>query len=351
MNSHTLFMQRCLDLALNGLGNTAPNPMVGAVIVHDGKIIGEGFHKQFGFPHAEVEAVNSVKDKSLLKDSTICVSLEPCCHFGKTPPCTSLIIDTGIKNIVIACTDPNPKVAGEGIRILQDAGIHVIEGVLKEEAEKLNIRFFTFHRKKRPYIILKWAQSADHYIDPFPRPANPEVCWISNAYSKQLVHKWRAEESGILIGRTTAMNDNPTLTTREWPGKNPVRILIDPHLKTPINFQIFNGDAQTICYFDSKHKKPLNKPDNIEYIPVDTSSDILQQILASLFEKQIQSVIVEGGLYTINKFLSEGLWDEARVIEGMVRFGKGTPAPVISTTVAQSETILEDTINYYYNYS
>lgn len=351
MSEHEVYMQRCLRLAESGRQNTAPNPMVGAVIVHEGNIIGEGFHKQYGQPHAEVEAIQSVRDKSLLKNATMYVSLEPCCHFGKTPPCTSLIIEHGIPHVVVATTDPNPKVAGNGIRTLREAGIHVTENILKEEADKLNIRFRTFHIYKRPYVILKWAQSADGFIDRLPRPSSPQIFWISNESSKQLVHKWRAEEASILIGSRTAINDNPSLTTRLWPGKNSLRLIIDPMFETPLHFNIFNTEAETICFHSSDAEKPQDFPQRIQCVPLNMKQSVPEQILNFLYSENINSLIVEGGLQTHNSFISSGLWDEARVIRGTVIFGNGTPAPVLKGAPAHTMQRVDDIIEFYSNTS
>lgn len=349
MSEHEVYMQRCLRLAESGRQNTAPNPMVGAVIVHEGNIIGEGFHKEYGQPHAEVEAIQSVRDKSLLRNATMYVSLEPCCHFGKTPPCTSLIIEHGIPHVVVATTDPNPKVAGNGIRTLREAGIHVTENILKEEADKLNIRFHTFHIYKRPYVILKWAQSADGCIDKIPRNSSPEINWISNESSKQLVHKWRAEEAAILIGSQTAMNDNPSLTTRLWPGKNPLRLIIDPMFETPLHFNIFNAEAETICFHSSEAEKPQDFPQRIQCVPLNMKQSVPVQVLTHLYSENINSLIVEGGRFTLNSFIETGLWDEARVITGNIIFEKGILAPELKHLPQRTETIENDIIHYYIN--
>ena len=295
MSDHIKYMQRCLELAEKGLGSTAPNPMVGAVIVCNGKIIGEGYHKQYGQPHAEVNAIESVSDKSLLTESAMYVSLEPCCHFGKTPPCTSLIIDMKIPEIIIAMRDPNPKVAGKGIEILKNSGVKITEDICTMEAEFLNRRFISMHKRQRPWIILKWAQSDDGFIDIIPRNTSPHINWISNPYSRKLVHKWRSEESGILVGKNTAINDNPSLTTREWPGKNPVRFLIDPGLATPFNYNIFNTDAHTVCFYDQKTILPDDRPEYIQFVPLNFNTNIAKQIMKHVYDMQINSIIIEGG--------------------------------------------------------
>ena len=349
MDIHEMYMKRCLFLAEKGRSFVAPNPMVGAVIVYDNMIIGEGFHTQYGKPHAEVEAVASVADKQLLKESTLYVSLEPCCHYGKTPPCTSLILDCGIPRVVVATRDPNPKVSGKGIEILKAGGVEVIEGICQAEAELLNIRFNTFHLKQRPYIILKWAQSADGFLDLHPRPSSPEIHWISNEHSKQLVHKWRSEESAILIGKNTAINDNAELTTRLWPGKNPIRILIDPELETPFNYNIYNDRAATICFHHEQYTPSEAVSENIQFFALHNHRDMLLQILDKLFSLNITSVIVEGGQQTLQGFIEANIWDEIRKIRGTVIFGNGTPAPLLNLHPERTEQIVDDIIEYYFN--
>jgi len=265
VNIHEKYIKRCLQLSENGLGSTYPNPMVGSVIVYEDKIIGEGWHQKAGEAHAEVNAVNSVKNPELLKKSTIYVSLEPCSHFGKTPPCSDLIIAKGIKKVVVATVDPFAEVAGRGIKKLMEAGCDVMLGVLEKEAQHLNKRFFTFHNKKRPYIILKWAQSEDGFIAPLKREDRAPV-WISNRYSKQLVHKWRAEEQAILVGTTTAIDDNPKLNTRLHAGNNPTRVVIDRSGKIPAESAIFDGSIKTIVIAEDIQEKA---PENVEYRQVD----------------------------------------------------------------------------------
>ena len=257
MNIHEKYIKRCIELAQNGLGTTYPNPMVGSVIVHKNKIIGEGWHKKSGEAHAEVNAINSVKDESLLKDATIYVSLEPCSHFGKTPPCSDLIIAKEIKRVVIGTMDPFAKVAGRGIKKLMDAGCEVKVGILEDECLELNKSFFTFLKKQRPYIILKWAQTEDGFIAPENREGKRPV-WITNKYSGQLVHKWRSEEAAILVGTNTVLKDNPSLNVRKWTGKSPIRIVIDRELKTPDEFPILDGTQKTIMLCENKPVKSSN---------------------------------------------------------------------------------------------
>ncbi len=326
MTDHEKFMQRCLELAQNGLGTTYPNPMVGSVIVHQGKIIGEGWHKKAGGPHAEVNAVNSVKDISLLEKSTIYVSLEPCSHFGKTPPCCDLIIAKNIPEVVIGITDPHSKVSGEGIRRLQEAGRKVTIGILEKECAALNKRFFTFHNRKRPYIILKWAETQDGFIAPKTKSEAKPV-WITTEFSRQLVHKWRSEEQAILIGTQTAKDDNPTLTTRDWSGNNPVRIVIDRHNKIPKENHIFDNQAKTILISDTE---------------IDFNENMAAQIAEYLFNCEIQSVIIEGGRRTLQTFIDAGFWDEARIFRGKISFGSGIKAPYISGNVSEKCTISGD---------
>lgn len=319
-----LYMQRCLDLALLGLGNAAPNPMVGSVIVHNGKIIGEGYHQKCGGAHAEVNAVNSVKDKSLLKESTIYVNLEPCAHYGKTPPCANLIVEKQIPNVVVGCVDPFAKVSGKGIETLKNAGCNVDVGILEQEGKELNRRFFTFHEKKRPYIILKWAQTLDGFID-IDRKSNDaiEPYWITNNLAKMLVHKWRTEESAFMVGANTALNDNPRLTVRDWSGRNPVRIIADRDLSLPISLHIFNNDAKTLIFNKVKDERIGNH----EYIKINYDENMPEQLLDKLFQLEIQSIVIEGGRKILEQFINKNLWDESRIFTGNKYFSKGTKAP------------------------
>jgi len=348
MNIHEQYMQRCIELAEKGRQFTAPNPMVGAIIVHNSIIIGEGFHRQYGSSHAEVEAINSVTDKNLLKESTMYVSLEPCNHQGKTPPCTSLIISSCIPEVIIASTDPNPTVSGNGIRILKEAGIKVTTDILKDKADKLNSRFITFHTQQRPWIILKWAQSADGFMDIERAKGEKGIVWISNSYTKQIVHQWRSEEAAILVGKNTALNDNPALTTREWPGKSPLRLLIDRKFEVPSESTIYSSEAETWCFHDAQYTVPKHFSKNAKAVALDFSNDIIPQILSSLYQSGINSLIVEGGKFTLEKFISLKLWDEARVISGNIRFGKGIYAPLLPCQPDTTQKILDDTILYYY---
>lgn len=297
--SDELYMQRCLQLAALGLGKTSPNPMVGAVIVHNGKIIGEGYHHQCGQAHAEVNAINSVKNTELLKESTLYVNLEPCSHFGKTPPCADAIIRYGIPKVVIGSIDYHDKVNGNGVRKLREAGVEVVENVCKADCEELNKRFFTFHQQHRPYIILKWAQTRDGFMDIDRNGSEPTSYWITNPALKVLTHKWRSEEDAILVGYNTMRNDRPQLTTREYPGKDPQRFVMQ------------------------------RGTDVIAYLPYTPLSENVEEAIQQLYNLKIQSVIIEGGKKTLERFLEMGLWDEARILVGNQCWGKGLKAPKI----------------------
>ena len=346
MKINEKYIRRCIELAKNGLGTTYPNPLVGSVIVYDGKIIGEGWHKKSGESHAEVNAVKAVKDKSLLKKATIYVSLEPCSHFGKTPPCCDLIIKNKIPNVVIGTVDPNVKVAGNGIKKLMEAGIHVTVGILEEECNELNKRFFTFHEKKRPYIILKWAESQDGFIAPKEKSEKKPV-WITNQYSRQLVHKWRTEEQAILVGTQTAIDDNPKLNARDWSGNNPIRIVLDQNNRIPKDNYIFDNQVKTILF--SKSKRPIEKENCIfEYI--DFEQNIANQIMQSLYQHQIQSIIIEGGRQTLQTFIDANLWDEARIFIGSVEFKDGTKAPNLAKNQFKKQSIGNDQLILSRNY-
>ncbi|AVM51040.1 bifunctional diaminohydroxyphosphoribosylaminopyrimidine deaminase/5-amino-6-(5-phosphoribosylamino)uracil reductase RibD [Capnocytophaga sp. oral taxon 878] len=318
-------IKRCIQLAYNGLGTTYPNPMVGCVIVHEGKIIGEGWHQKAGEPHAEVRAIASVKDKSLLAESTLYVSLEPCCHYGKTPPCTDLIIAHRIPRVVVGCTDPFAKVAGQGIEKLRAAGCEVTVGVMKDECLLLNKRFFTFHLKKRPYIFLKWAETADGYIAPATKTELAPV-WITNAYTRQEVHQLRSTEQAILVGVGTVLADNPSLDTRNWYGKSPLRVIIDPQLRTPNDFKVWNDQVPTLFITDKKTTQVTNKQQT-EIVTINFQEDVPQQVCDILYQRNIQSLIVEGGAYTLQQFINANLYDETLIYRSDVEFGSGVKAP------------------------
>ena len=325
MSTPEIFMQRCLDLAQLGMGDVAPNPMVGCVIVHDGIIIGEGYHEKYGQAHAEVNAIRSVKNPELLPKSTLYVSLEPCAHFGKTPPCSDLIIENHIPNVVIGTIDPFAEVAGKGIEKMRKAGIEVEVGLLEKKCRTLNRRFFTFHEKKRPYIILKWAQTLDGFIDT-DRSETVHPTWITNALAKRLVHKQRSEEAAILIGTNTAQYDNPALTVREWSGTQSIRMVIDRVARLDPGLQIFDRQSSTWVFTSAE----MAGSENLEYIRLDFNQNILPQMMDELYRRNILSVIVEGGGKLLNSFIEMNLWDEAFVYTGNQFFGKGVAAPHIS---------------------
>lgn len=323
MTTDEKYIRRCIQLAQNGMCNAAPNPMVGAVIVHKDHIIGEGYHARCGEAHAEVNAIRSVKDEKLLKESTIYVSLEPCSHYGKTPPCADLIIRMGIPRVVVGCVDPFSLVAGKGIQKLKEAGVEVTVGVLEEECRKLIRRFITFNLQKRPYITLKWAESADGFIDVIREEGEPII--LSTPITSMYVHKQRAEHQAILVGRRTALLDNPSLTTRNWYGKNPLRLVIDRKLTLPPNLKLFDGETPTWVFTEiDKEAK-----DSLIYRKIDFHKDILPQILETLYESKIQSLLVEGGTHLLQSFIDAGLWDEVYTEYSDKALGNGIKAPVL----------------------
>jgi len=339
-------MQRCLELAKQGAGNTSPNPLVGSVIVYNGKIIGEGYHRKCGEPHAEINAINAVKNRSLLTKSTLYVNLEPCSHYGKTPPCAEKIAQLKIPRVVVGIKDLSAKVNGKGIAILQDAGIEVTTGIMEKESYDLNRRFFTFHQKKRPYIILKWAQTQDNFIDINRTNSNePQINWITNELSKSLVHKWRTEEDAILIGFNTALKDNPQLTVREWTGKQPLRLVLDRKLLLHRNLSVFDKKHPTIIF---NAEKSITQT-NLSFVPLDYSRDILPQIMTVLYQKNILSVIVEGGRKTLKSFIDNNLWDEARVFTGAIKFKNGVPAPSFPYQPKSIDYLMDSKLAYYQN--
>jgi len=332
-------MLRAIELAELGRGRVSPNPMVGCVIVHDGHIIGEGFHEFYGGPHAEANAISAIKDASLIKSSLAYVSLEPCAHWGKTPPCANLLVDKGIKKVVIGAVDSNPLVGGKGIQILRNAGLEVISGVLEGKVRTQNIRFFTFMEKKRPYIILKWAQTLDGFI----ARENYDSKWISNPYSRQLVHKWRSEEDAILVGTLTAQYDNPKLNVRDWTGKNPIRVVIDRHLNLDQGLFLFDGSQHTLCYNQVKDELETHSGK----ICLKEGFD-LEDILQDLYERKIQSLIVEGGAKVLKKFLEKELWDESRVFTGNIAFGNGIPSPEIPGQILRQYDVQGDLLTIWH---
>ena len=322
-----LYMMRCLQLAAMAEGQTSPNPMVGAVIVYDGRIIGEGYHHRAGEPHAEPNAIASVRDEALLKEATMYVSLEPCSHWGKTPPCADLIVRKGLKRVVIATLDPNPKVAGRGVKILQDAGIEVTVGVMEKEARWLNRRFMTVQEKRRPYVILKWAETADGIIDVCRKEKGSGPIKISNSVTKTLNHQVRVEEDAIMVATKTALLDDPHLTVTKWTGKNPVRVLLDRTLRVPADYRIFDGAARTIVFTNAQYADPsvLRTPplkqgrnigDNVEFVGIDFEGGVVRAVLDELYKRGVMSIIIEGGAQWLQTVIDSGLWDEARVERG-----------------------------------
>ncbi|MGX5819712.1 bifunctional diaminohydroxyphosphoribosylaminopyrimidine deaminase/5-amino-6-(5-phosphoribosylamino)uracil reductase RibD [Chitinophaga lutea] len=316
-SQHEIFMRRCLQLAALGAGHAAPNPMVGAVLVHEGRIIGEGYHRTYGQAHAEVNCINSVPPElePLISRATMYVSLEPCAHHGKTPPCADLLISRKVAGVVIGCVDTFSKVAGKGIARLEAAGIPVVTGVLEKECRALNARFFTFHEQQRPYVVLKWAQSADGYI----APEGGAPVRISNVYSDRLVHRWRARESAIMVGTRTAVGDDPSLTVRHWPGKNPLRIVIDREGKVPLTHRLHDDSAPTL-WITARKGGPRS-------ITLDFEADILPPLMQALHAEGVQSILVEGGAHLLERFIESGLWDEMRIITGSAVLGGGLRAP------------------------
>ena len=343
LTTHDFFMHRCLQLAENGAGYVAPNPMVGAILVHENIIIGEGYHQQYGGPHAEVNCINSVKkeNRELIARSTLYVSLEPCVHFGKTPPCTDLIIERRIPEVVIGCRDPFTEVNGKGIEKLKSAGVVVTHGVLEKECQQLNKRFFTFYTQHRPYIILKWAETADRKIS-----ANgTERLLISNEQTNRLVHKWRSEEASILVGTNTALLDDPELNTRYWNGRSPIRLVVDMDLRLPTSLKIFNEKQKTIVFNTIKHEEDKN----LSHYQVTGVVSLVHQIVNALYQLKIQSVLVEGGARLLQSFIDEDLWDEVRIIKNeklIINNGLAAPELELTNPVEQMK-ISDDSIRIY----
>lgn len=338
MNNDELYIKRCIELAKKALGKTYPNPLVGSVIVHNGEIIGEGYHHKAGENHAEINAINSVKNKDLIPESTIYVSLEPCAHFGKTPPCALKIKELGFKKVVIGAMDSHDKVNGKGKKIIQDAGIEAVSGILEQECIELNKRFFTYHEKKRPYIILKWAESGDGFLDKDFKPTA-----VSNTLVNQFVHQLRADEHAILVGTQTALNDNPSLTVRNAEGTNPVRILIDFDLKVPSNFNIYNNEARTLVLNAVKE----GTEGSVQFIKTNRNN-FLPELMEALYKEQIQSVIIEGGRFTLQQFINADLWDEAIVIRNEnLKLENGTKAPEFNHTADTIEDFRDNTVSFF----
>jgi len=333
-------MQRALDLARLGLGRVSPNPMVGCVLVYNDEIIGEGWHQQYGGPHAEVNAIQDVGRHDLLSDCTLYVNLEPCAHHGKTPPCTGLVVSSGIKKVVLANQDPNPIVAGRGTNQLRESGVEVIEGVMESEGIFLNRRFFCFHRSHRPYIILKWAQTSDGFM----ARINYDSKWISNQASRQLVHKYRSQEDAIMVGRNTVQYDDPQLTVRHWKGKNPIRVVLDPKLSLDNSLKVFDGSVSTLCYNYIKDETDSNfqmikGPEN----------GFLEFIGEDLYQRNILSVLIEGGSKLLTSLIDNNYWDEARIFTSSIEFGEGMKAPDMPGPSEEKTNISGDLLRTYYN--
>ena len=342
--NHEKYIQRCLALAQKGIGTTRPNPSVGAVVVHNNKIIGEGYTSPYGGPHAEVNAIRAVKDESLFKEATIYVTLEPCSHYGKTPPCADLIVEKQIPNVVIGCIDTHSLVAGKGVARLQKAGCNVTVGVLEEACLAQHKRFFTVQNKQRPYIILKWAETTDGFIAPKTKNEQKPV-WISSSYSQQLVHKWRSEEHAIFVGTQTVIDDNPSLTVRSYTGENPIRVVIDKNLRIPTTATVFNTKVKTIVIT----AKVQESKENLIYEVIDFTKDVVAEICAVLQRHKIQSIIIEGGRQTLQSFITSGIWDEARVFIGENQFKEGVVAPKIQGNLVSEEKIASDILRIFKN--
>lgn len=342
MTEDAKWMARCLQLARCGAGSVSPNPMVGAVLVCDGKIIGEGYHRRYGQAHAEVNAIRSVGDESWLRRATLYVSLEPCSHYGKTPPCASLIIEKKIPRVVVACLDPFPEVAGRGVRMLEEAGVRVTVGVLEKEALELNERFVWFHRNRSPYIIAKWAQSADGFLDRIRRTPDeaPEV--FSSSATRRLVHRLRTEVDAILVGARTAWLDNPSLTARYWAGRSPVRILLDPDLSVPPTIRLYDGSVPTYVFT----RTPADSRKNVTFVPVPPGSDAVKTIREFLYARGLQTLLVEGGAQTLQSFLTAGV-NEARVEVADTWLCGGVRAPRLSGAPAKIVSAAGSSIRIY----
>lgn len=338
-------MVRAMELAKLGMGQVAPNPMVGCVIVHDGLIIGEGYHRKYGEAHAEVNAVQSVKNRNLLCESTMYVTLEPCSHFGKTPPCADLVAELKIPKVIVGSLDPNEKVSGRGLKRLRDAGCEVVTGVMEEECIRMNRRFMTFHQKRRPYIILKWAQTEDGFIDRSREETEfGQPTWITNDLSRIAVHKMRSDEAAILVGTKTAVKDNPSLTVRDWSGNHPLRMVLDRRGILPATCALLDQSAETIVFTEME----MNSKPNLEYIRISFDSDMLNNINSILVSRGIQSLLVEGGKSLLESYLAAGLWDEARIYIGNARFGSGIKAPETEWVLDREEHLDDSLMRIYY---
>jgi diaminohydroxyphosphoribosylaminopyrimidine deaminase/5-amino-6-(5-phosphoribosylamino)uracil reductase len=340
------YLDRCLELGAKGLGSTAPNPLVGCVLVSGGRIIGEGYHREYGGAHAEAHAIASVRNPELLTSSTLYVNLEPCAHHGKTPPCSDLILEKGIPRVVIGTRDPNRAVSGKGIHRLRSHGVEVKVGIRKEECLELNRRFFTYHKKGRPYIILKWAETKDGFIDHERAPASHgSINWITGSRERQLVHKWRSEEQAILVGTRTALTDDPELTVREWNGPQPLRLAIDRRGGLPASLKLMDGKARTVIFSEVD----ILASEHIRTVKIRAGADLTEAILEYLFEHEILSMIVEGGRKTLDGFIRRNLWDEARVFTGFKVFLKGTRAPALTADVFSQHRMADSILSIYRN--
>lgn len=341
-----VFMARCLQLAQMAIGHTYPNPMVGSVVVHNGRIIGEGYHCKAGEPHAEVNAISSVRCPELLSESTLYVNLEPCAHHGRTPPCSLLIINKKIKRVVVGCVDSFSEVSGKGIAMMRQHGIEVTTGILEAESRYLNRRFFTFHEKKRPYIILKWAQTLDGFID-IDRSQEQlgQPTWITNDVARHAVHRQRAQEQAIMVGTRTALNDNPSLTVRNWWGDNPLRIVLDRTGSLPKHLHLFDNKVQTLVATE----RTVAPTHNIDFVQLSFNDNLLPNLLTHLHTKQIQSLIVEGGRQLLQSFIDQNLWDEAHLYIGPKIFHKGVKAPLLNGIFAKNKQFADSTLLIYRN--
>ncbi len=337
---HELYMQRCLELAQRGAGRTAPNPLVGCVLVHDGKIIGEGWHRFYGGPHAEVEALASVRDRALIAQATLYVNLEPCVHYGKTPPCVEAILEAGIRHVYVGTLDPCDLVCGRGVETLERSGCQVHTGLLAEACRNVNRRFFTFHEKKRPYVLLKWAESADGFIGRVGQRTS-----LSGSIAQVLMHRWRSEEAAILVGTNTARIDNPQLTVRHWPGPQPLRLVIDRKATLPRDLHLFDGTAPTWIFSElaDEHEQ------QVQHVSVRFDDNLGKNILEELFRRKVLSVMIEGGKKLLQHFIDMGLWDEARIIRSRTPLGKGLPAPVLHGCPVQRFDLHTDEVFIYLN--
>ena len=360
MDQDEKYINMAMQLGKQGIGSVSPNPMVGCVIVYKDQIVGQGFHEYYGGPHAELNAINDIEDKSLLKDCTLYVNLEPCSHHGKTPPCADLIIENKIPKVVIGCIDSFSEVSGRGIEKLKAAGTDVRVGVLKSKALELNKRFFNYHDKKRPYVILKWAKTADGFIDvdrnntahieQLKKEADQKndgksYNWITTDESKKLVHHWRTEVQAIMVGTNTAANDNPQLTVREVQGKNPIRVILDLNLRLPKSLRVFDGSSLTIVINYTKEEKI----GNLDFVKVDKNEDLIAQILSVLYRYNVQSVLIEGGSQLLQSFIASNLWDEARVFTGTKEFKNGLLAPKLDRTPNTLLTFGDDHLEFIMN--